>query len=62
MLWLDARIHGDADSIEPYFGTGLVTKVKEKTGRPVMPVSESMMLLMPIHSAITFMFIAARPA
>jgi alcohol dehydrogenase len=29
---------GDADSIEPYFGTGLVTKMKEKTGRPVMPV------------------------
>jgi alcohol dehydrogenase class IV len=29
---------GDADSIEPYFGTGLVTKVKEKTGRPVLPV------------------------
>jgi alcohol dehydrogenase class IV len=28
----------DADSIEPYFGTGLVTKMKEKTGRPVMPV------------------------
>jgi alcohol dehydrogenase len=29
---------GDADSIEPYFGTGLVTKIKEKTGRSVMPV------------------------
>jgi len=29
---------GDADSIDPYFGTGLVTKMKEKTGRPVMPV------------------------
>jgi alcohol dehydrogenase class IV len=29
---------GDADSIEPYFGTGTVTKIKEKTGRPVMPV------------------------
>ncbi len=29
---------GDADSIEPYFGTGIVTKIKEKTGRPVMPV------------------------
>jgi len=29
---------GDADSIEPYFGVGTVTKVKEKTGRPVMPV------------------------
>jgi len=28
---------GDADSLEPYFGTGLVTKMKEKTGRPVMP-------------------------
>jgi alcohol dehydrogenase class IV len=28
----------DADSIEPYFGTGLVTKMKEKTGRPVLPV------------------------
>ena len=29
---------GDADSIEPYFGTGTVTKMKEKTGRVVMPV------------------------
>jgi alcohol dehydrogenase len=29
---------GEADSIEPYFGTGLVTKMKEKTGRAVMPV------------------------
>jgi len=29
---------GDADSIEPYFGTGIVTKIKEKTNRPVMPV------------------------
>ena len=29
---------GDADSIEPYFGTGLVTKMREGTGRPVMPV------------------------
>jgi len=29
---------GDADSIEPYFGVGTVTKVKEKTGRAVMPV------------------------
>ncbi len=29
---------GEADSIEPYFGTGIVTKVKEKTGKPVMPV------------------------
>jgi alcohol dehydrogenase class IV len=28
----------DADSIEPYFGTGLVTQMKEKTGRAVMPV------------------------
>lgn len=28
----------DADSIEPYFGTGLVTVIKEKTGRPVIPV------------------------
>ena len=29
---------GDADSIEPYFGTGIVSKIKERTGRPVMPV------------------------
>jgi alcohol dehydrogenase len=29
---------GEADSIEPYFGTGIVTKIKEKTGKPVMPV------------------------
>ena len=29
---------GEADSIEPYFGTGMVTKIKEKTKRPVMPV------------------------
>ena len=28
----------EADSIEPYFGTGMVTKIKEKTKRPVMPV------------------------
>jgi len=28
----------DADSIEPYFGTGLVTKLKESTGKPVLPV------------------------
>lgn len=28
----------DADSIEPYFGTGTVTKMREKTNRPVMPV------------------------
>jgi alcohol dehydrogenase class IV len=34
---LDANA-GDADSMEPYFGTGLVTKMKEKTGRSVMPV------------------------
>lgn len=31
-------LQGDADSIEPYFGTGLVTKVKERTGRSVLPV------------------------
>jgi len=29
---------GEADSIEPYFGTGLITKMKEKTGKPLMPV------------------------
>jgi alcohol dehydrogenase class IV len=29
---------GDADSIEPYFGTGTVTKIKEKTGRAVKAV------------------------
>ena len=29
---------GEADSIEPYFGTGIVTKIKEKTGRAVMPM------------------------
>ena len=29
---------GEADSIEPYFGVGIVTKIKEKTGRAVMPV------------------------
>ncbi len=29
---------GEADSIEPYFGVGVVTRIKEKTGRPVMPV------------------------
>jgi alcohol dehydrogenase len=29
---------GEASSIEPYFGTGLVTKMREKTGRLVMPV------------------------
>jgi alcohol dehydrogenase len=28
----------DADSIEPYFGTGIVTTIRQKTGRPVMPV------------------------
>src|SRR5512139_714519 len=26
---------GDADSIEPYFGIGMVTKLKERTGRTV---------------------------
>jgi alcohol dehydrogenase class IV len=34
---LGAKV-GEADSIEPYFGTGIVTKIKEKTKRPVMPV------------------------
>jgi alcohol dehydrogenase len=29
---------GEADSIEPYFGTGIVTTIKQKTGRAVMPV------------------------
>jgi alcohol dehydrogenase class IV len=29
---------GEADSVEPYFGTGIVTKMKEKTKRSVMPV------------------------
>lgn len=29
---------GDADSIEPYFGSDTVTRMKEKTGREVMPV------------------------
>ncbi len=29
---------GDADSIEPYFGVGNVTRIKEETGRPIMPV------------------------
>jgi len=28
----------DADSIEPYFGTGVVTTIRQKTGRSVMPV------------------------
>jgi alcohol dehydrogenase class IV len=28
----------EADSIEPYFGTGLVSKMKETTGRAVVPV------------------------
>jgi len=28
----------EGDSIEPYFGTGIVTKMREKTGRVVMPV------------------------
>jgi alcohol dehydrogenase len=31
-------LQGDADSIEPYFGTGIVTKLKEKTGKSVLPV------------------------
>jgi alcohol dehydrogenase len=29
---------GDVDSIEPYFGVGNVTKMKEGTGRTIMPV------------------------
>ena len=29
---------GNADSIEPYFGVGNVTRIKEETGRPIMPV------------------------
>ena len=29
---------GEADSIDPYFGTGTVTKMKEKTRRPIIPV------------------------
>jgi alcohol dehydrogenase class IV len=28
----------EADSIEPYFGTGIVTTIRQKTGRSVMPV------------------------
>ncbi|MGB9629495.1 MAG: iron-containing alcohol dehydrogenase, partial [Thermodesulfobacteriota bacterium] len=28
----------DADSIEPYFGTGIVSKIKEETGKNIMPV------------------------
>lgn len=28
----------EADSIEPFFGTGMVTKLREKTGKRVMPV------------------------
>lgn len=28
----------EADSVEPFFGTGLVTKIQEKTGKKVMPV------------------------
>lgn len=28
----------EADSIEPFFGTGMVTKLQERTGRRVMPV------------------------
>lgn len=31
-------LQGDADSIEPYFGTGMVTKLKEGTGRSVLSV------------------------
>jgi alcohol dehydrogenase len=29
---------GEADSIDPYFGTGMVTRMKEATGKSVMPV------------------------
>ncbi len=29
---------GQADSIEPYFGTGIVSKMKEKTGKNVLPI------------------------
>ncbi len=29
---------GQADSIEPYFGTGIISKMKEETGKEVMPV------------------------
>ncbi len=29
---------GEADSIEPYFGTGIVSKIKEQTGKNPMPV------------------------
>jgi alcohol dehydrogenase class IV len=29
---------GEADSIEPYFGTGIVSKIKEQTGKNLMPV------------------------
>lgn len=28
----------EADSIEPYFGIGIITKMKEKTGKSMMPV------------------------
>ncbi len=31
-------LEADADSVEPYFGTGMVTKLKEKTGKAVLPV------------------------
>jgi alcohol dehydrogenase class IV len=31
-------VDGEADSIEPYFGVGNVTQMKEGTGRPIMPM------------------------
>jgi alcohol dehydrogenase class IV len=34
---LDAPV-SNADGIDPFFGTGLVTRLKEKTGRPPLPV------------------------
>lgn len=34
---LDAKA-SEADGIEPYFGTGLVSRLREKTGKAVMPV------------------------
>ena len=37
MQFLGASV-SDADSIEPFFGTGIVTTIKQKTGRSVMPV------------------------
>jgi alcohol dehydrogenase len=37
MQILEASV-SDADSIEPYFGTGIVTTIRQKTGRAVMPV------------------------